>query len=393
MSSPSDLPPTGSFISSIRSSCQTLRQASNVAVHPEDILRLLESASFSESYGRVSQMHGLALPLNFSSPLSELNLVSILSLLNFASGYRMPLRKQTGRGAWDSIRVLVLGMYLDDNDLLSAKGLAAMTELKVAELLQVNIHIEQPHESIPGIVVGQLGGPIYELVKLITQTLNETGKILVTSGYPSLGSFVAEALEQGKKKKDEGHGADADVVLERLVTAFPAFRDMTVVNGTPVYCFKKALFLIFAIKTRFGSLNPSPFPVPETAGLPVFTDNVLPSMLIHLGVLDLSSTELNSLFPGADSGETITTLLKAEPPEGFNSPEQPAEGPLIEANTAYILRASAVDACEMIVEHAHSLGRKEVNLEGIDVWLWSIAKDRPDYRALPRFAERATVFY
>lgn len=56
-------------------------------------------------------------------------------------------------------------------------------------------------------------------------------------------------------------------------------------------------------------------------------------MLIHLGVLDLSESSLAPLFPGAQSSETITTLLKAEPPDDFAAPSEFPDGPLLEAST------------------------------------------------------------
>ncbi len=146
------------------------------------------------------------MPLNFSSPLAELNVLAILSLLNFGSGYRVPLHEATGRGAWDSIRALVLSMYITDERLLTARGMQTADVGKVAELMRVNIHVEKPHESIPGVTVGELGGPMYELTALITGVLNETGDILVGAGYPDLGTFVAQALELAN---------DAEAILER----------------------------------------------------------------------------------------------------------------------------------------------------------------------------------
>ncbi|KAF5386025.1 hypothetical protein D9615_002406 [Tricholomella constricta] len=232
------LPPSGAYIQSIRDTSRLLRQHAGILIKPESIKRLLLSPTFTTSYKRVSASHGLALPLNFSSPLDELNLLSILSLLNFASGYRVQLHAEVGRGAWDSIRAFVFSLYLssstDGDDLLSAKGLAAIDATKVAELLGVNVHVERPHATIPGLIIGELGGPMHELVNLITGALNETGKILVTLGYPNLGAFVAEALKEGAKAKSDADATrDINVILERLVRAIPAFQDMAEVDGQP----------------------------------------------------------------------------------------------------------------------------------------------------------------
>ncbi|KIK81242.1 hypothetical protein PAXRUDRAFT_832980 [Paxillus rubicundulus Ve08.2h10] len=405
-----------SYVDAVKQSCRELREAQCIEVTDEAIKRLLFSPSFLTTFKRVSSNHGLKFPLKFPSVLSELNLLCVLSLLNFASGYRVPLHQQTGRGAWDNIRALAFGLYLSSatgqDDLLSAKGMKSITPQQVAEFLSVNIHVERPHEELPGVTIGELGGPIYELVNLIRTTLNETGEILEQSGVPDLGSFVLRSLTS----KRSGGNASVDDILEELVSAFPAFQDMAVVDDTPVYCFKKALFLIHAVTLRFGSSSPPPFPLPDTTQVPVFTDNVLPSMLIHLGVLDLSEAKdvaLRGIFPDATNDAGINALLAvpdevhmigpaAEP--GMKSKTAPPKaGPTLTLEQAYILRAAAVDACEKIVEYARSLDSaslsddqewlNDITLPQLDMWLWAVAKDRPDYRELERFVTRDTIFF
>lgn len=209
------------FHISIISSALIRLSVTSLQIRPESIKRLLLSPAFTSSFKRVSATHGLTFPLKFSSLLDELNFISTLSLLNFASGYRIPLHAGSGRGAWDSIRVFVLSLYLtsssDGVDLLSARAMQAIEATKVAELMSLNVHVEQPHESIPGITIGKLGGPLYDLVKLIAATLNETGECLVRMGYPNLGTFVAEALKESVKAEPLSDGnAMLEVVLERV---------------------------------------------------------------------------------------------------------------------------------------------------------------------------------
>ncbi|KAH8992769.1 hypothetical protein EDB86DRAFT_3175253 [Lactarius hatsudake] len=411
------LPPSGRFIEYVRKSSRALTQAEAVSISDANIERLLFSPAFTETYHRISSTsHGLALPLKFPSPLSELNLLSILALLNIASGYRVSLHQETGRGAWDSIRAFVYGLYLSsaadgEGDLMSARGMQTLSEAKIAELLGVSLHIERQHESIQGLTIGEVGGPGWELVQLLRTLLTETGKILVDGGYPNLGSFVAEALKEGEKASRERSdpAAAADVVLERLVRAIPGFQDMAVVNNTPIYCFKKALFLINGVSIRFGAKDPSPFPVPQTSHLPVFTDNVLPSILIHFGIVDLSTAAppaLAALFPGAGADDSTLAALFAAAPEPAPSPVAkkpvlPVDGPTLTPAQSYVLRAAAVEACERILVHARAMsaaGRgapwlADITLPDLDNWLWAVAKDRADYRALPRFALRNTLFF
>lgn len=79
------------------------------------------------------------------------------------------------------------------------------------------------------------------------------------------------------------------------------------------------------------------------------------------------------------------------------------EGPVLTIDQSYVLRAAAIDACELIVDTAHSLDKTtlgpglewitDITLLQLDMWLWSVAKDRSDYRELERFVLRDTVFF
>ena len=171
----------------------------------------------------------------------------------------------------------------------------------------------------------------------------------------------------------------------------------------------------------------------------MFADNVLPSILIHLGIIDLSTAApaLADLFqaagvrgsddaavaaaatdsaaPDHDPAHTPALLLAAAP-EPSAPPARigngkgkavPVDGPTPTPAQAYVLRAAAIEACERIVARAHAMGDaasgqlgtlpppwlKDLTLPDLDIWLWAVAKDRADYRALPRFALRNTPFF
>lgn len=174
-----------------------------------------------------------------------------------------------------------------------------------------------------------------------------------------------------------------------------------------LYCFKKALFLLAAIHIRFSHLEPAPFDAPDINSLPVFSDNVLPSLLIHLGVLDVTSCpsvrqEINDMSKEGDLssllGSPSTTPSSQE--DQIRSKTAPRDGVLLKKEQAYLLRAAAIDACEMIVAEARSMDFpsqlqwiKTITLPQVDLWLWAVAKDRADYRALSRFVERDTAFF
>ncbi|TFK88738.1 hypothetical protein K466DRAFT_488319 [Polyporus arcularius HHB13444] len=408
-------PPSGQYLRAVRESSRAVRVKANVQISDDSIERFLLSPAFTSTYTRLRAAHGMTMPLNFSSVVSELNVLSVLSLLNFASGYRVPLHQVTGRGAFDNIRAFVFSAYISSSggagDYFSAQGMKEITASTVADLMRVtgSIHVERPHEKIPGVTVGELGGPVWEIVQIIATTLNETGEALMNGGYPDLGSFVLEALKEGEKAKKAG-GDECEVALERFVRGIPAFRDMALVYDQPVYCFKKAMLTLHAIALRFGKSDTPSVPVPRTSHLPIFSDNVIPSLLIHLGVIDLSTADdalgLPSLFPEARNPERLSTLLAAAEPVGdvvAKIKTVPKEGPLLTVEQAFVLRAAAIDACELIVQKAKTLdvsGHKEdlswmkdMTPPELDAWIWAVAKDRADYRKLERFALRNTAYF
>ncbi|KZT43676.1 hypothetical protein SISSUDRAFT_1014162 [Sistotremastrum suecicum HHB10207 ss-3] len=402
-------PASGHFLQSVREKTwQTIDPG--ISIDKEAIRRLLVSPAFTTTFHRLSSVPIVSLPLNFASLAAEVNVISILSLLNFGSGYRIPLRDATGRGAWDNIRYLVLALYLGSpdgqGDPLSAKALKEIDVAQVASLLNVNIHVEKAHPSLHGVTVGEMGGPLYEIVQLITTTLNETGDVLIQQGYPDLGSFVLETFNHAR--------GSVELLLERLVRAIPGLRDMDVVDGkgtivlpflryaprlnfhSEIYIFKKALFLIRSVSKRFASTSPAPFPIPDTENIPIMSDNVIPSMLVHLGVLDLAHAKfgaLHSLFAPTNAAQ----LLSAPLADGTLAV---SPSPSLSAAEAYILRAAAITACDEIVAVAREMELAEelkwirtVSVPQTDMWLWGVAKDRPDYRSLPRFAQIGTAFY
>jgi hypothetical protein len=186
----------------------------------EAIHRLLRSPAFLLTHNRLASNHGFAFPFKFPSHLAELNFISVLSILNFLSGYRVPLHTLTGRGAYDTIRAFMFGLHLtssNETDWLSARGMAQIDVQTVAELMNIKVHEEKPHPKLPGVTIGELGGAGYEIVQLVTGVMNETGSILVQSGYPSLGAFVLEALQEGEKvRATGGPEVELNVVVERV---------------------------------------------------------------------------------------------------------------------------------------------------------------------------------
>lgn len=231
-------------------------------ITPENVERLLFSPYFTASFQRVSKTHGLSLPLKFSSCLDELNFLSVLSLLNFGSGFRVPLHAQSGRGAWDSIRALTFSLYItspSEGDLLSAQGMRTLSAAKIADHMHLNLYVERPHTQIPGVTVGELGGPLRKLVEMIAAVLNETGEILDNFGYKNLGSFVAEALQHAGRSRNTSGDAEVGIFLERVFgLIFPfCIRSQLFVDSLPVPSLLSEIWKTFMENVGIGSLPDS----------------------------------------------------------------------------------------------------------------------------------------
>lgn len=159
-------------------------------------------------------------------------IIFMIQQLNFGTSYDATLLAAKERGAFDMMRAFVFSLYLsstgssDDGDLLSTDGMQNMTRDRVAQHMQLSIHVEKPHPTMPAITVGEVGGPHLEFVELVAGVLKQTGEVLKSSGYPSLGAFLWESLKEAKRVGSDGR-ADVDVVVKRLVQAFPAFCDVS----------------------------------------------------------------------------------------------------------------------------------------------------------------------
>ncbi|KAI5481262.1 DUF2419 family protein [Pseudohyphozyma bogoriensis] len=382
------LPPAAELLSTVRSSCRQLRLASDIQVNnaaADELLRAITAEEWADFVGNGGAKHGIRLPLRFDSDEEELNVICILSLLNFLSGYRHPLHRLTGRGAWSTILTLVLAAHLSGpstSSPLTAAGMIASTPSTLASLINIKTHVEKDHPTLGAAVkVGEKDADAFEVLELLAGTLNETGKVLQKEGKKDLGAWLGAKLDET--------GGDAPKMVVELARTFPTFNDSAVVDGQPVYLFKKAFFLLNAIAERFASPSTSaiagdneeedaarifPFPVPDVSGFPIFADNVIPTMLLHLNILTLP------------------------PSSAISYPFTPSRS--LSSSDAYRLRAAAVNACSSIVARARELalepGREwlsGVTETDVDAWLWGKVGKTEEGRKVERFAEKGTAYY
>lgn len=360
-------PPT---TAAVRAAAADAAAAAHIAVDTPAIDRVLREID-PDTFARLRTSHGGGVPLRFESPDEHLNFVCVMALLNACSGYRDAFHAATGRGAADNMRRLALGLFLTRDDdgpaPLSAAGLAHLRAPLLAEVLGVSLHTETPHPTLPGIIVGSRGGPLADALDALAAMCRTTGAFLTSRGCADLGAYVAQAVAAAL----EDRAAPLDVLLGALAEV-PGFADARTVDGRQVYIYKKAFLLIHTLLTsdRIGHPALAALAARSRADivpqLPLFVDNVIPTLLIHWGVL---------------------TNVDVPPP-----------GHELSHDAGYRIRAAALAAGSQIAARAHALASEpplaflaHVTEAELDAYFWSIAKE-PALRALPRLAEKSTMY-
>lgn len=254
-----------------------------------------------------------------------------------------------------------------------------MTSEKVASLMTLPLMSEQPHPDLPGVRVGQRDPESYEIIEMIQGVLNDTGEALIKTGHESMGHWAYDILKSNEKVDGK---ARSEALLSEAIKTFPAFRDHYLLSGKPVYLYKKALFMLQAIASTFANSNAT-FPLPSTDDLPVFCDNVLPTMALHFHLIKITD----------GASETLRQILQPS----ASTTDKIVEGVRLGQADAYALRSATVSACEAVVARAHSekfnsTWLKSMTVVDLDGFLWAVAKDGP-LRQIPRVLERGTCFY
>lgn len=311
----------------------------------------------------------MSFPLRFESLEQEVNTLALIDILNTGHGFRKELHEDSDRGAFETIVFGVMSFHISGTP-TNAEGLAKMTGWEVGTTFGITMQKDVPSE-LPHVTVSK-PSVASKLAGQIQGVLNETGRILKKEGFNTLGAFVIDAAKKSNRS--------AERFSAILVNTFPAFQDYAEIDGKTVYVFKKALLLASTLERRFAS-KAAPtddkeglvFAFEDIKGSPIFADNVIPTMMVHLGILVLPDNLKHTVEDG-----------------GVTSVEE-----------SYRLRAAAIDGCHEIVKAANNtekkIGTVEFREQGmlnvdLDVYLWRVAKE-PQYRKIPRFACKDTIFF
>lgn len=242
---------------------------------------------------------------------------------------------------------------------MNADTFKNMTAFQVSEIFQIPIDREVHPPDMPFVTMTEATA-LKPLAEGIATVLKSTGEFLKQHGYPDLASFILDVTKPTANNKPS-----AARLVECLVKALPGLRDTYTIQQRPVHIFKKAQILVYHVWMFFKDQDPDRFDFADIHELTVFADNVIPTLLVHLGLLEIPEAWKQDIQEGKDLGE----------------------------ERAIILRASSIVACEEIVKQARLEGPVKTMNEGeLDVYLWRLGKEG-DYRKIPRFAFRDTVMF
>jgi hypothetical protein len=123
-------------------------------------------------------------------------------------------------------------------------------------------------------------------------------------------------------------------------------------------------------------------------------------MLVYFGIIKLENCKFSKLqgtFPLVEVSQLLQTVSQDVQ---VVRAEELKEGPLLGSQESFVLRSAALDVCERISAIAREMELepsldwiRRIRPSQLHMWLWSVAKDRLDYRILPRFTEVKTIFH
>jgi len=221
--------------------------------------------------------------------------------------------------------------YLDGVPLTDARFLQAITPAELARILEGTGRI-----------------PLFE-ARL--ENLREAGRVLVTKWGGDVLHLVAWA------------DGSACRLAAQLAEDFMSFRDQFVLDGQPVYFWKRAQIFAADVHAAFEGRGPGRFV--DIERLTAFADYKLPQVLRELGILRYG----RDLADRIDAGRELPSGSREE----------------IE------IRAATIVAVEKLKEAFHRRGAGHVTSVHVDHWLWSLGQRQP-FRRRPYHRCR-TIFY
>ncbi|KAK9702217.1 hypothetical protein K7432_011345 [Basidiobolus ranarum] len=249
---------------------------------------------------------------------------------------------------------------------LTAAALSELTISDISNMFGLPLHDEKDHPTMPGLRIGE-PHILRTFADKITKVLNDTGDALTTHGYSSFPKFILDVTKPPNDKPEDWKGPSAAELVRNLVQVIPGFRDMSVIDENPVYLFKKAQLLASDLGRKYGKKDPERFGFYDADQFTVFADNVLPALLVHYSIIELSDELKNKIENNEEFGMENSARL----------------------------RAVAVEACERVIKQAHTLENSPLSsMTGthLDYYLWKMGKVG-ELRKIERHVDTLTIFY
>lgn len=339
------------------------RVDATAAVHFGRSLDVRTVKRLGASLAQDANATGVACAAALGSVEGEAAAILFMHALDFGGGWRVPLHRHHGKGAWATVKPGVEAM-LTEQPHLPAAWLAALEPCGVAR----RFAIEGAAELAP-------------FAAALCRVCNELGASLAARGHATVSGFLVEAMERHSRS-----AAPAAALVQELVHAFPstfgdvhAFRIVTEAGEaeagaaegvspgppsavSPVCFFKKAQLVVGELYHRFRATD-ARFAFADGDTLTAFIDNVICAVLRKEGVVRVST-------PLADAIDTGVLL-----------PSSSAE--------EVSLRAAAMAGVEL----AAAATDGQLTPVELGNWLWGVLGKAPSHRPYPRHATRDTVFY
>lgn len=342
----------------IKQSCARLVEKNELAgvvqVRREKIAGFIQNLALADSGALLDTCaRPLSLPLSFSDDIARLNFISLWCLLSFGHGFRKELHEACNRGTADTILYGMIAMFISGKPLdahflmtINASEIAGFFGLPVVQekLIQGSSALSTVKRHV-----------LFAFAEQIANVLNSTGKILRLRQCTSLGLLVHEIL---KESNSAAH------LVQAIASIIPAFND----RNEDALFMKKAQLLTNELYSRRNefSLDLSKLmqfdDIDQTTLLP---DNVLPTVLTNIGILEVSEALDAKTRNGVDIDDTLGSALRA---------------------------ATIVAGEDITSQMKQSAELKHVSCAQLDKFFWKLGK-RADFRCLPRHSNKNTIFY
>eukprot|EP01112_Ceratiomyxa_fruticulosa_P001352 TRINITY_DN1141_c0_g1_i2.p1 TRINITY_DN1141_c0_g1~~TRINITY_DN1141_c0_g1_i2.p1 ORF type:complete len:350 (+),score=52.01 TRINITY_DN1141_c0_g1_i2:273-1322(+) len=296
-------------------------------------------------------------PLKFISPAHEINFHVLLAVLSFGSGFKKECNEICQRSPQLTIIYGVLSMVIGGAK-LDMEYLNSVTLGDIQSLFDIKIDQDVPHESIPGLYISRPSA-LRPFADKIHSVISTCGRKLAELQCRDFSHYLQKIMEENPS---------VDRFISMLSRDFPPFSDQgKLSDGTDVYLFSKAQRLIHdlilatsASRELQGAFGYVRFLDPKQ--LTVFSDNVLPAILRHEGVLQYSP-HLSSIVDG----------------------QQPIPSGPLETE----LRAVTVEACEQILD---IIGRDANSAVDLDDFLRTLKKDEEHHSIVRHLCKDTTAY-